>query len=476
MVRDFYNLREEPFGVTPDPRFLYMSPSHREALASLLYGIQSGRGFMSLIAQPGMGKTTILFELLNQLDVSAKTVFLFQTLCQPKDLLRDLLRDLDVAVDSEDMGPMQQQLNQALVREARQGRRVVVIIDEAQGLEDSALELLRMLSNFETTNQKLMQVILAGQPQLRERLASPHFIQLRQRVSICSRLHPLSLAETELYLAHRLQIAGYQRMTPLFTPEATALIVTYSEGIPRTINNICFNALALGFVSKKKTIGEDIVRESLHDLDLGTDAPYSTEREPGSDIPLPIEAARFVIPEPVISEQRSWLKRAMICLVLLVPLLWFSSDGKGAAAVSLKPLLSSQPQTSAAQLTPPGTADPLDSGFAANLSQSQRPGTAASTNAVRGTHASPNPALEPTPDKKPPKAESGLEEINDPSKLWAAVKRQSTDAEVALARLYLQGSVVPRSCEQAQILLQAASRKGNVRATDMLRTYGDQCP
>ncbi len=195
MVLDYYNLREEPFGVTPDPRYLYYSPVHREALATLACGIRSRRGAMSLIAKPGMGKTTILFQLLSQLEGLARTVFLFQTLCSPKELLRSLLRDLGVSDDHGDVVRMQEQLNGVLAAEARQGRTVVVVIDEAQSLEDSALELVRMLSNFETSSYKMMQIILAGQPQLREKLASPQLLQLRQRMSVLARLQPLSVEE-----------------------------------------------------------------------------------------------------------------------------------------------------------------------------------------------------------------------------------------------------------------------------------------
>src|SRR5215467_2590412 len=143
MIFDFYNLREQPFGVTPNPRFLYMGASHREALASLLYGIKGRRGFMSLLAQPGMGKTTILFQLVNQLKDSTRTAYLFQTFCRPEDLLRALLLDLGVTEHSANMIGLQEQLNRALWDEARQGRTVVVVIDEAQNLDDSTLELVR---------------------------------------------------------------------------------------------------------------------------------------------------------------------------------------------------------------------------------------------------------------------------------------------------------------------------------------------
>src|ERR1017187_5283923 len=139
MVTDYYNLAEQPFGVTPDTRYLYLSPTHREALASLLYGVQSGRGFMSIIAKPGMGKTTLLFQVLRQLEHSARTVFLFQTLCSPEDLLRSLLHDLGLDDQSGDLVRMHSQLNECLLSESRRGRRLVVVIDEAQTLSDSVL-------------------------------------------------------------------------------------------------------------------------------------------------------------------------------------------------------------------------------------------------------------------------------------------------------------------------------------------------
>ncbi|MGH9683094.1 MAG: AAA family ATPase [Candidatus Acidiferrales bacterium] len=269
MILDFYNLDEQPFGVTPDPRYLYLSPTHREALASLLYGITAGRGFVGLIAKPGMGKTTLLFQVLKTLQSSARTVFLFQTLCSPHDFLRSLLADLGVEDQGGDLVQMHSKLNEVLVRESKSGKRFVVVIDEAQNLTDSVLEVVRMLSNFETPREKLMQIVLAGQPQLASRLASPNLVQLRQRISIFGRLTPLTLEETGLYINHRLRVAGYASETPLFTDRAIALIAGRSEGIPRNINNICFNALSLGCAQKQRTIDRDAVEEVLRDLDLG---------------------------------------------------------------------------------------------------------------------------------------------------------------------------------------------------------------
>ncbi len=325
MMLDYYKLKEQPFGVTPDPRFFYLSQSHREAFASLLYGIQTRRGFMSLIAEPGMGKTTILFKLLSHLQDSARTVFLFQTLCGPKELLRALLRDLGLDEDGADEGPMHERLKKLLVAEARQGRRVVVIIDEAQNLEDSTLEMVRMLSNFETPTSKLMQIILAGQPQLGEKLASPRLLQLRQRMSIFARIDPFNAEDTHLYLRHRLQVAGRESRTPLFTPEAETLIAKYGEGIPRNINNICFGALSVGCVLKQKSVREDAVREALEDLAMGTRIADHDSEEPAAGTLAAISARKPVV---VASRVPSWRGRIAASFLLLFQILCFRGGGQ----------------------------------------------------------------------------------------------------------------------------------------------------
>ena len=267
MFLQYYGLREQPFGVTPDPRFLYFSATHREALASLFYGIESGCGFLSLIAPPGMGKTTLLFHLLDKLRGSAQTVFLFQTQCGSREFFRYLLTDLGVDATEQNMARMHESLNAVLLRNAHIGRRVVVVIDEAQNLDDSVLETVRLLSDFETPDAKLMQIILSGQPQLADKLSNPALTQLRQRISIVSRLHPFTRVETMVHIEFRLCTAGYSG-PPLFTYEATELIAAHSGGIPRIINNICFNAMTLGFAKRQKQIDATIVSEVLADLDL----------------------------------------------------------------------------------------------------------------------------------------------------------------------------------------------------------------
>ena len=267
MFLDFFGLREQPFGVTPDPRYLYLGPAHREALASLYYGIEANRGFLSLIARPGMGKTTLLFHLLAKFDRSARTAFLFQTQCSSREFMRFLLAEIGIETDSQDFVRMHEQFNRCLVQEARAGKRFIVVIDEAQNLDATVLETVRLLSDFETPQAKLLQIILVGQPGLADKLASPSLIQLRQRITSVSGLSPLSSDDVGRFIEHRMKVAGYNG-TPLFSAEALDLISQVSEGIPRQINNYCFHALSLACAMRKKTIDAGIVREVAQDLDI----------------------------------------------------------------------------------------------------------------------------------------------------------------------------------------------------------------
>ena len=267
MFLDFYGLREQPFGVTPDPRFLYLSPAHREALASLYYGVEAERGFLALIAKPGLGKTTLLFHLLEKLRRNARTVFLFQTQCNSREFMRFLLAELGVEGPDLDFVHLHEQFNKMLLAESRAGRRFIVVIDEAQNLDASVLETVRLLSDFETPQAKLLQIILSGQPELAEKLASPRLAQLRQRVSLLNRLVPLSVEESGRYIQHRLRVAGYCG-EPLFAPPALKAIAQFSEGIPRNINNCCFNALSLGFALGRKVVDLSLVEEVIDDLDI----------------------------------------------------------------------------------------------------------------------------------------------------------------------------------------------------------------
>ena len=318
MVLEYYNLREQPFGVTPDFRYLYSSTTHREALASLLYGLEAGRGFVALIAKPGMGKTTLLFQALNQLKDKAKVVFVFQTICTPVDFLRAVLADLGVHETQGNLIELQSKLNKVITEQSRVGKPLVVVIDEAQNLDDSVLELVRMLSNFETSQEKLIQIVLSGQPQLADKLASPELVQLRQRVSIFGCLNPFSPVETALYIEHRLQVAGYRAGTPLFTRGALAMIAEHSEGVPRNINNLCFNAMSLGGVLKRRTIDSEIVREVIADLDLESlQERTSLAWRPEEDGEHGVPAFASVMGSP--SMLTDWLPKVIaVCAILLV--------------------------------------------------------------------------------------------------------------------------------------------------------------
>jgi general secretion pathway protein A len=318
MVLDYYKLRGQAFGSTPDSQHLFLSATHREALGCLYCGIELGRGFVALIASPGMGKTTLLRQVLHRLPNSPKTVFLFQTICSPLDLLQALLTELGVREPRGNLTEMQSRLNELLVEYARLGKRLVVAIDEAQNLDDSVLEMVRLLSNFETPREKLIHIILSGQPQLAERIESPALVQLRQRISIIARLEPFSPEETAVYIDHRMRNAGYYSEVPLFTSEALALIAQFSKGIPRNINNLCFNSLSLGYVLKRKTVDGDIIREVVADLDLHRfPRDSSLVRQPNERALPQIPMSLSTAPEPSMWTG-SFPKIAIIIAVLLL--------------------------------------------------------------------------------------------------------------------------------------------------------------
>jgi general secretion pathway protein A len=266
-VLTFYGMPQQPFDVTPDPSYLYSSSSHREALTALKEGVEHFRGFMVMVAEPGMGKTTVLHKLMEELTDSARVVFLFQTQCSSRELLCFILNELEVDHTGMDVVSMHRALNQALLEEMLRGRRFVLIVDEAQNLQEPVLETIRLLSDFETTHSKLIQIVLAGQPQLAETLMRPSLVQLRQRISVLSNLKTLSAAETVEYIDYRLRASGWSGDV-LFTSEALAQIAESSQGVPRTINNLCFNALLEGFHRGLEIVDAEIVKQVSGKLDL----------------------------------------------------------------------------------------------------------------------------------------------------------------------------------------------------------------
>lgn len=334
MFLDFWKLREQPFGVTPDPRYLYFSPGHREALASLFYGIETGRGFLSLVAQPGMGKTTLLFQLLRRWKGHVHSAFLFQTQCNSRELVRYLLADLGLKNDGEDMVRMHSELNDFLFRETKAGRRVVVFIDEAHNLSTPVLETVRLLSNFEAPDKKLMQIVLTGQPELAQRLSNPELAQLRQRIAVQTQLDPLSPAEVARYVNHRLHVAGYQGQE-LFTSPALDLVSRYSGGIPRLINVLCFNSLSLGFAGRHNQIIPDIVREAAKDVALVAPEP--------APVTAPVKHPKTVSPKlpEVASSLSAWITRTVrgplvqvsaLYLLFCITALYLAAHSRGVSA------------------------------------------------------------------------------------------------------------------------------------------------
>ena len=245
MFLEFFGLREQPFGMTPDPAYLYAGKSHSDAHASLALGIEDNRGFLALIAQPGMGKTTLLYRLMEELRDTTRTVLVSQTQCNSHELIEYILQELCVDTKGMSLVAMHGKLNEILFEELLAGKRFVLVVDEAQNLDDSVLETVRMLSNFETHNAKLLQIILAGQPPLAVKLAQPRLSQLRQRIAVLCHLEPLGQEETALYIWHRMKVAGCPDQQ-IFDMSSIRLIARHSKGIPRTINNLCYTSLLSG--------------------------------------------------------------------------------------------------------------------------------------------------------------------------------------------------------------------------------------
>jgi len=267
MYMDLYGLREQPFGVTPNPRFLFLSSMHKAALTSLVNSVCERRGFSVLIAKPGMGKTSLIMQLLFLLKDSARTAFLFQSHGNTKEFLTALLQDIEAPSASDDLADMQRALNTAVLREAKADRQLVIVVDEAQNLSDETLEAIRLLSNFENPEAKLLHIIFAGQPALSTKLASPQLSQLRQRISVVAHLAPLTRDQVSEYVERRLAIAGHTGK-PLFTPDALDFVAQTSEGIPRNINNLCFHALSLGYAGRLPSLDLSVVQRAARALEL----------------------------------------------------------------------------------------------------------------------------------------------------------------------------------------------------------------
>ena len=278
----YFGLNEAPFNITPDPSFLFQSASHQEAFAQLQYGIRARRGFIVLTGEVGTGKTTLIQALLAQLVDTTHTALIFSAITSPIDLLRyvceefRLIEPMQGLRDSHDYIYL---LNEFLLEKYRAGSNAALIIDEAQNLSAEVLESVRLLSNFETTKDKLLQILLVGQPELNERLNTPQLRQLKQRVSLRHHLRPLSLSECQDYIVNRLRLAGCN--SSIFQIKAIEAIHQYSAGIPRLINVICDNAMISAYALEKKEIDTRFIQEVADDLYLSNVAsrPAMVRRE-----------------------------------------------------------------------------------------------------------------------------------------------------------------------------------------------------
>lgn len=265
MYLDFYGFREPPFNITPDPRFLFFSDGHREAFQHLLYGIRERKGFIQITGEVGAGKTTLCRATLEQLGPSYKTALILNPVLTGPQLLRTILTELGLEPVRDRVACLET-LNQFLLAQLAAGQDVVLLIDEAQDLSSELLEQLRLLSNLETDQRKLLQIVLVGQPELRALLDDPALRQLRQRITVRYHLRPLSRWETEHYIQYRLQIAGGNGR-PEFSPWAIRRIHRYSRGIPRLINAVCDTALLAGFVAGEDRLRLSHVRRAIRELE-----------------------------------------------------------------------------------------------------------------------------------------------------------------------------------------------------------------
>ncbi|HEY0322835.1 MAG TPA: AAA family ATPase [Pyrinomonadaceae bacterium] len=267
MYREFYGLKELPFALTPDPRYIYFTQSHREVMANLHYGIESGRGMVVVTGEVGTGKTTILRWMMQRMDRNVLVAYIFNPRLTVSEFYQHVTALLNVQ-KWETKSELLMELGKTLESRHSRGLRTVLIVDEAQGLSPVVLEEIRLLSNFESDTAKQLQIVLTGQPELRDVLNNPELRQLKQRVALRCNIKPLpNVEETEHYITSRLLVAGADR-TDIFSPGAVDYIFRCSEGIPRQINNLCDNALLTGYAESEPVIGRAIIEEVAETFDM----------------------------------------------------------------------------------------------------------------------------------------------------------------------------------------------------------------
>jgi putative secretion ATPase (PEP-CTERM system associated) len=275
MYQRFFGLRENPFNVNPDPRYLYLTTQIQEALAGLTYGIQNRKGFILLTGEVGTGKTTLLNRLLDWLHGQrVATAFIFNSRLDENQLFDFMMAEFEIPCESREKSQVLMRLNHWLLERYRAGETAVLVVDEAQNLSSDVLEEIRLLTNLETSTEKLLQIVLTGQPELEEKLKTPHLRQLRQRITLRCHTSALSLEETFGYIAERLRIAG-ANSEPIFSKEAIQTVHMYSRGIPRVVNLLCEHSLINAYVDGLRPVPAHLVEEVVQEFQLDQIAPTS---------------------------------------------------------------------------------------------------------------------------------------------------------------------------------------------------------
>src|SRR5256712_9088751 len=268
MYKGFYGLKEHPFNVSPDPRYLFLTEQIEETVSSLMYGVQTRKGIITLTGEVGTGKTTLVNRLLDRLrESAAKTAFLFNSRMNSAQLFDFVLAEFDIHCESNSKSQQLMKLNQWLLERFRKGETAVLILDEAQNLTFPVLEEIRLLTNLETSTEKLLQIVLSGQPEFEEKLNLPQLRQLRQRIMLRCKTTPLTKEQTHAYVAERLRIAGASG-EPIFSPKTVETIHLYSMGIPRVVNLLCEHSLIHAFVEQQRPISPKTVEDIAHEFQL----------------------------------------------------------------------------------------------------------------------------------------------------------------------------------------------------------------
>jgi len=300
MYKKFFGLKENPFNVNPDPRYLFLTPHTQEALACLTYGIETRKGFILMTGEVGTGKTTLINKLLEWLHKERVfTAFVFNPRLSVSQFFDFMMADFGIACESHQKGQMLLKLNQWLLDRYRAGERAVLVVDEAQNFSPQMLEEIRLLTNLETSTEKLLQIVLAGQPELEQKLNQPELRQLRQRITLRAKTRQLTLEETHGYIEERLRIAGAEN-PGIFSPEAVETVHRYARGIPRVTNLLCEHALVSSFADQKNPVPAEIVEEVARDFDLHIVDPLAQVPPPATAPGVPSAAGSNGHQPPVI--------------------------------------------------------------------------------------------------------------------------------------------------------------------------------